>query len=69
MKSKPKQKKSEKQPISEFNKKYNGQALNRSPGKGDCPRNIFSEEYRENYDNIFRKNSNDKKIIRQKGKS
>jgi hypothetical protein len=24
-------------------------------GKGDAPRNCFSETYRENYDNIFRK--------------
>lgn len=24
-------------------------------GKGDSPRNCFSEEYRENYDAIFRK--------------
>lgn len=24
-------------------------------GKGDSPRNCFSEEYRENYDRIFRK--------------
>ncbi|MBK26018.1 MAG: hypothetical protein CME70_18620 [Halobacteriovorax sp.] len=66
MKSKPKQKKSEKQTISEFNKKFNGEV---GSGKGDGPRNIFSEEYRENYDNIFRKNSNDKKIIRRKEKS
>lgn len=26
-------------------------------GKGDSPRNIFSEEYRSNYDDIFRKPS------------
>jgi hypothetical protein len=26
-----------------------------SAGKGDSPRNCFSETYRENYDNIFRK--------------
>ena len=26
-----------------------------SNGKGDAPRNCFSETYRENYDNIFRK--------------
>ena len=25
-------------------------------GKGDSPRNCFSEEYRNNFDNIFRKN-------------
>lgn len=24
-------------------------------GKGDAPRNCFTETYRENYDNIFRK--------------
>jgi len=24
-------------------------------GKGDAPRNCFSETYRDNYDNIFRK--------------
>jgi hypothetical protein len=24
-------------------------------GKGDAPRNCFSEQYRENYDSIFRK--------------
>lgn len=24
-------------------------------GKGDSPRNCFSDSYRENYDNIFRK--------------
>ena len=26
-----------------------------SNGKGDSPRNIFTESYRENYDHIFRK--------------
>ncbi len=36
-------------------------------GKGDNPRNIFSNDYRENYDKIFRKkNSNNKKNIREK---
>ena len=24
-------------------------------GKGDAPRNCFSQQYRDNYDNIFRK--------------
>jgi len=28
-------------------------------GKGDAPRNCFSETYRENYDTIFRKKSLD----------
>ena len=38
-----------------------------SNGKGDSPRNIFTETYRQNYDDIFRKkpldsgNHNDKK--------
>jgi hypothetical protein len=30
-----------------------------SNGKGDSPRNCFSETYRENYDNIFRKKTLD----------
>ena len=64
MKSKPKQKKSEKQIVRDFNNKYNSGA-----GKGDEPRNIFSEGYRENYDAIFRKDPKGKKIIRRKGKS
>lgn len=28
-------------------------------GKGDAPRNCFSEQYRENYDRIFRTISSD----------
>jgi hypothetical protein len=36
-------------------------------GKGDNPRNIFSNDYRENYDKIFRKKSpNIEKNIRKK---
>ena len=36
-------------------------------GKGDNPRNIFSNDYRENYDKIFRKkNSNNEKNIPKK---
>lgn len=31
-----------------------------SAGKGDAPRNCFSETYRENYDNIFRKKNTDR---------
>lgn len=64
MKSKPKQKKSEKQIVRDFNSKYNTQA-----GKGDQPRNIFSEQYRENFDAIFCKNPKTKKNIRQRNKS
>ena len=60
MKSKPKQKKSEKQIVRDFNNKYNTQA-----GKGDQPRNIFSEQYRENFDAIFSKKTKTKKNIRQ----
>ena len=38
-------------------------------GKGDNPRNIFSNDYRENYDKIFRKkNSNNEKNIPKKTK-
>jgi hypothetical protein len=39
-------------------RKYNERL---SAGKGDAPRNCFSEEYRNNYDEIFRKNKKDKK--------
>jgi|TARA_B110001454_G_scaffold216092_1_gene238722 hypothetical protein len=64
MKSKPKQKKSEKQIVSDFNKKYNKDAYDNGlvkdgSGKGDGPRNIFSDDYRKNYDAIFRKNPKD----------
>lgn len=35
-------------------------------GKGDSPRNCFSEEYRENYDDIFRKDTMTTEQIKQR---
>ena len=41
-------KKSEKQIVSDFNNKYNSR--DGGAGKGDSPRNIFSDKYQKNYD-------------------
>ena len=39
-------------------RKYNERLTS---GKGDAPRNCFSEEYRNNYDEIFRKDRGEKR--------
>jgi hypothetical protein len=63
MNAKPK-KKSEKQIVSDFNDKYNSR--DGGAGKGDAPRSTFSDQYKKNYDSIFRKNPNTKKNIKTK---
>ena len=57
-------KKSEKQIVSDFNNKHNSR--DGGSGKGDAPRNIFSDKYQKNYDAIFRKNSKIEKNIKTK---
>ncbi len=63
MDAKPKQK-SEKQIVSDFNDEHNSR--DGGAGKGDAPRNIFSDKYQKNYDTIFRKNPKTKKNIKTK---
>ena len=38
-----------------------GRSSREGAGKGDAPRNCFSETYRKNYDTIFRKPARAKK--------
>lgn len=62
MRGSPKKNKSEKQIASDFNNKYNSREA--GAGKGDSPRNIFSDKYQKNYDGIeWEKPSVQKKIL------
>ena len=59
-------KKSEDQIVSDFNDKHNPR--DGGSGKGDSPRNIFSDKYQKNYDTInWRKPETQKKILTKKG--
>ncbi len=43
----------------------NEKTPNKGAGKGDSPRNCFSNRFKENYDSIFWKEENQKSLIKK----